>query len=426
MVEIAPFTTLESEVRSYCRDFPAVFGKARGSCLFDVDGQRYVDFFCGAGALNYGHAHPLIKRHVLAYLEQDGIIHSLDLATGAKKTFLERFQQVILQPRGLDYKIQFPGPTGTNAVEACLKLARKVSGRHKIAYFKGAFHGMTLGALSVSGDAQRRESAGIPLDFTLELPFETDAGGRDLPADLEEQWGRCSEDDVPSALILETTQAEGGVRTASTSWLRALREVTQRFGVLLIVDDIQVGCGRAGDFFSFEEAQIQPDLICLSKSISGYGLPLSLVLLKPELDVWRPGEHNGTFRGQNLSFVAGAAALSFWETESFKSEIASKAEVLRDTLLGWKSEFDGVTDALGRGMIQGLAFADPTWAGQISRAAFERGLVIECAGSGGQVLKFLPALTIPEDELHEGLKIVAEALQELSCSEPIPVAVGAD
>jgi diaminobutyrate-2-oxoglutarate transaminase len=428
MADFTTFETIESEVRSYCRAFPAIFEKAQGSCLYDTDGRRYLDFFSGAGTLNYGHANPRIKRRVIDYLEGDGIIHSLDMATGAKGAFLERLREVILEPRGFDYKVQFPSPTGTNAVEACLKLARKATGRKAVLYFNGAFHGMTLGALSVSGDLTRRESAGIPLDYTVELPFEHDAGGPEVAENLEKQWSQCSEEDLPAALILETVQAEGGVRAASAGWLRRLQEVTKRFGVLLIVDDIQVGCGRTGSFFSFEEAGLEPDLVCLSKSIGGLGLPLALVLLRPALDIWSPGEHNGTFRGQNLSFVAATEALSYWQDGDFGQAVVAKAKILRDTLDRWVVSFpDLVTGSLGRGLIQGLSFTEASTAGQISRAAFEQGLVIECAGSSDQILKFLPPLTISEEELQEGLEIVEQSLEALGpqASTPTLVALAA-
>lgn len=413
MVNLATFEERESEVRSYCRSFPTVFDKALGATLFDTQGKRYLDFFSGAGALNYGHNNPRIKSEVLAYLEADGVIHSLDMATAAKSRFLERFVQVILAPRGFDYKIQFPGPTGTNAVEAALKLARKVTGRKSVVFFTGAFHGMTLGALSVSSPAARRQGAGIPLDYTSEVPFESDIGGENALQGLQELWREAASEEIPAAVIVETIQAEGGVRAASRGWLRRLREITRRHGVLLIVDDIQVGCGRTGTFFSFEDAEIEPDLVCLSKSISGLGLPMALLLIRPEFDQWRPGEHNGTFRGQNLSFVAATSALSYWEDGKFAAGVRAKEEIVRDTLETWVTEFSELNGrVVGRGLIQGLAFADPSIASRISRAAFERGLVIECAGPLEEVLKLLPALSMTSDELREGLGILGRSLEE--------------
>ncbi len=424
MVDISTFEELESAVRSYCRTFPTVFAKAVGSTLIDQQGRRYLDFFSGAGALNYGHNHPRLKQCILDYLAADGVIHSLDMATTAKGKFLERFHEVILTPRQLAYKVQFCGPTGANTVEAALKLARKFTGRKTIVHFQGSFHGMTLGALSVVGDPSKRLRAGIPLDYTRQIPFESDPGGSEICNTLAQQWQAASKSELPAAVILETIQAEGGVRPASSAWLTQLADLLHRFGVLLIVDDIQVGCGRAGTFFSFEPAGIRPDLICLSKSISGFGLPMAVVLIRPELDVWQPGEHNGTFRGQNLAFVTGAEALGFWQDPAFAAALQTKAAIFDEVFTRWVQTFPELKPrALGRGLIRGLGFADPQTAGQVRRAAFALGLVIECAGADDEVLKFLPALTIEEDELRQGLAIVEEALADVRAAVPAAVSV---
>lgn len=304
-IDDSVFTQHESEVRSYCRSWPTVFGQARGSWLTDTNGDRYLDFFAGAGALNYGHNNPVLKSALLEYIESDGITHGLDMATVAKGRLIEEFTSKILAPRDLDYKIQFPGPTGTNAVESALKLARKVTGRESIVSFTNAFHGMTLGSLSVTGNSMKRAGAGIPLVHATPMPFDNYLGG----AVEDFSWFERVLDDsgsglnLPAAVIVETVQGEGGVNVARAEWLRALSELCRRRDILLIVDDVQMGCGRTGEFFSFEEAGIKPDIVTLSKSISGYGLPLALVLIRRDLDVWSPGEHNGTFRGNNPAFV---------------------------------------------------------------------------------------------------------------------------
>src|SRR5690554_6246978 len=287
------FERHESEVRSYCRSFPAVFETAKGAWITDENGKRYLDFFAGAGVLNYGHNPDRLKKALIDYVSADGITHALDMYTTAKRRFIERFQEVILAPRGMDYKLQFPGPTGTNAVESALKLARKVTGRERMVSFTNAFHGMTLGSLAVTGNGFKRAGAGVPLNNTLAVPFEGYLGDE---TDTLDYLARMLEDDgsgldTPAAVIVETVQAEGGINVASIEWLRRLREVTREHGVLLIIDDIQVGCGRTGKFFSFEEAGIQPDMITLSKSLSGYGLPFALLLIQPEHDQWAPGEH---------------------------------------------------------------------------------------------------------------------------------------
>lgn len=406
------FEQYESEVRSYCRNFPAVFKSAKGAWMTDIDGKNYLDFFAGAGVLNYGHNPDRIKAALIEYLTEDGITHTLDMYSVAKERFIERFQNIILKPRGMNYKMQFPGPTGTNAVESALKLARKVTGRERIVNFTNAFHGMTLGALAVTGNGFKRAGAGVPLNNTLAVPFEGYLGDE---VDTLDYLDRMLEDDgsgldTPAAVILETVQAEGGVNVASMEWLKRLREVTQRHGVLMIVDDIQVGCGRTGGFFSFEDAGIEPDIITLSKSLSGYGLPLALVLMKPELDQWAPGEHNGTFRGHCPAFVTAAAALGFWEDGWLAKSIATKEKLVSERLQRIVDTAGVSATVRGRGLIWGVAFEDTEIAGKVSAECFRNGLIIETAGINDEVLKLLPSLTISEEELVRGLDTIERGL----------------
>lgn len=404
------FEQYESEVRGYCRSFPTVFSSAKGSWMTDTAGKRYLDFFSGAGVLNYGHNPESIKRPLIRYLQGDGITHTLDMYSEAKQRFIHRFNELILQPRGLNYKFQFPGPTGTNAVEAALKLARKVTGRQTIVSFTNAFHGMTLGSLSVTGNGFKRAGAGVPLHHTASVPFEGYLNGEVDTLELLETMlvDNGSGMDLPAAVILETVQAEGGVNVASAQWLRRLRAITEHHGILLIVDDIQVGCGRTGTFFSFEDAGITPDIVTLSKSLSGYGLPLALVLFKPELDVWAPGEHNGTFRGHCPAFITATAALDYWQTGSLQKEVQRKAAIVSHLLHHMIKELGVGASIRGRGLIWGVEFDDRALASQISAACFDRGLIIETAGIDDQVLKLLPSLTIEDDDLLRGLDIIAE------------------
>jgi diaminobutyrate-2-oxoglutarate transaminase len=406
------FETLESEVRSYSRSFPTLFTRARGARLNDQTGRDYIDFFAGAGALNYGHNNPALKRRVIEYLESDGVLHSLDMATAAKEEFLERFHSTILRPRGLDYRIQFPGPTGTNAVEAALKLARKVTGRQNVVYFTDGYHGMTLGALAVTGNASKRAGAGVPLGHTVPMPYDGYLGpGVDTLDYFEALLGDPSSGlDLPAAVIVEPIQAEGGVNVARAEWLARLGELARRHGILLIADEIQVGCGRTGPFFCFESAGLKPDLVVLSKSISGLGLPMALVLIRPDLDVWKPGEHNGTFRGNNLAFVAGAAALAYWEDDGLTREVQAKGERVRERLGRIAAAHpESAVEVRGRGLIQGLAFRSGEDAVKVARGAFERGLIIETAGPRDQVLKVLPPLLIERADLDAGLDIIEES-----------------
>jgi len=412
------FSHLESEVRGYIRSFPVIFERARGSIMTDIDGTDYIDLFAGAGALNYGHNNPLMKRALIDYLESDSITHSLDMATAAKKRFLEAMESVVLGPRSLDYKIQFTGPTGTNAVEAALKIARQVTGRSGVVAFTRAFHGLSGDSLATTANSKFRKAAGHTLDNVTFVPYDGYLGPDiDTVAYLERLLTDSSSGlDKPAAVILETVQAEGGVNVASDSWLRALSDLCAREGILLIVDDIQVGCGRTGEFFSFEASGIVPDIVTLSKSISGYGLPMSLVLMKRDLDVWEPGAHSGTFRGNNMAFVAATVALeSYWRTDELTTEVARKGQLIADRLdaiAAANPELQLVSR--GRGLIRGLSStAAPGLAARVAREAFANGVIVETAGPKDTVLKFLPALTIPDAELERALDVVQESVEHV-------------
>lgn len=417
------FERLESEVRGYCRSWPVVFATARGCELFEESGRRYLDFFAGAGVLNYGHNDRRLQKAATDYLLGDGVVHSLDMMTTAKRRFLERFDEVVLRPRGLRYRVQFPGPTGTNAVEAALKLARKVKQRPLVAAFTNGFHGMTLGSLACTGSESKRAGAGIPLSNAVWLPFcgalGDDVDTLDYFETMLTNGGSGME--TPAAVIVETVQAEGGVNVASLDWLRRLRTITRAHDILLIIDDIQVGCGRTGSFFSFEPADIEPDIVCLSKSLSGLGLPLAIVLLRPELDMWSPGEHNGTFRGHNPAFVTAAESLdAFWTDNALAEQVQRRGRTARERLLAVAEEYpEQCGDVRGRGLIQGVEC--PGIAESVARAAFERGLIIETAGPDDEVLKLLPPLTISENELSEGLDIIEDSFRVVLEGPRVPV-----
>ncbi len=408
------FDEFESNVRAYCRRFPAVFASGRGSVVVDERGREYLDFMSGAGALNYGHNHQAIVSAVQRYMSAGGIIHSLDLHTQAKRAFIETFADVILRPRGLVYKLQFTGPTGTNAVEAALKIARRATGRTGVVAFTNGFHGMSLGAVATTGAAAKRAAAGVPLTHVDRFPFDGYLGDRvDTLAYLDAMLSDPSSGiDLPAAFIVETVQGEGGVNAASREWLRGLQDLARRKDILLIVDDIQAGCGRTGDFFSFEEAGLQPDVVCLSKSLSGLGLPFALVLLKPELDRQSPGDHSGTFRGNNLAFVAAQAALLLWAEPSFPAAIRTRVGLLDQRLRELAARYPELgTQERGRGLLRGIAFDDSGIAGRVSHEAFEAGLLAETCGSRGHVLKLMPALTIEPEELHRGMDVVEDAVR---------------
>ena len=407
------FDDTESRVRSYCRNFPVVLVSAEGATVVDQAGRRYIDFLAGAGALNYGHNPPAIKDRVVSYLQANGITHSLDLHTAAKHDFLAALQDTILAPRNLDYKVAFPGPTGTNAVEIALKFARLATDRQNVVAFTNAYHGMTQGSIAVSGTRSKRAGAGMLLSGVFRAPFDGYMGPDVDTADLLEKMldDPGSGLDAPAAIILETVQAEGGLNVASVAWLKRVAQLAKRHGAALIVDEVQTGCGRTGPFMSFEHVGLVPDIVCLSKSIGGMGMPLAIVLVRPEFDVLSPGQHNGTFRGNNLAFVAATAALEMWQNPAFERRIRATSEYVRGRLDALVARFpDHGAHVRGVGMLIGIGWQDKTIAAKVSQEAFHRGLIIETSGATGNVLKLLPPLTISDAELEAGLDIIAASI----------------
>ncbi|MBU0680957.1 MAG: diaminobutyrate--2-oxoglutarate transaminase [Proteobacteria bacterium] len=406
------FDTMESRVRGYIRSFPVIFNSAKGSIMTDESGTDYIDFFAGAGTLNYGHNNERISNAMIAYLQSNGVVHGLDMATTAKKKFMQKFNDTILAPRNLEYKIQFTGPTGTNAVETALKLARMVKGRSNVVCFTNGYHGLTMGSLSITGNNFYRDEAYISRSNVSFLPFDGYMGPDYNTLDLFRKLlvDNSSGLDLPAAVILETIQAEGGIHIASAAWLKELSEICNEFDILLIIDDIQVGNGRSGEFFSFEEAGIKPDIITLSKAIGG-GLPLAFILMRPDLDQWKPGEHTGTFRGNNLAFVASYEAMHYWDNNDLSEAVHYKGAVIEKELLAIAGKYPELNaEVRGRGMIYGLEILERGLASQIAERCFENGLIIELAGADDQVVKFLPALTIDEETLLRGIAIVDQAI----------------
>lgn len=417
-MDLEIFDRMESEVRGYVRSFPVIFSQAKGSLLIDESGKEYVDFFSGAGTLNYGHNNPVLKNKLIEYLDTDGVVHGLDMATSAKKYFMETVERVLFKPRNWEYTLQFTGPTGTNAVEAALKLARMVKGRQNIVSFTHGFHGVSSGSLAATANSKFRNAAGVSLGNTTFMPFDGYFGPDvNTMAYLERMLEDPSSGlDHPAAVIVETVQGEGGVNVASWRWLKELQRLCRQHDMLLIVDDIQVGCGRTGNFFSFESAGIQPDIITLSKSLSGFGLPMSLVMIKPEYDVWKPGAHSGTFRGNNLAFVTAAQALdSYWSDSALADDTVRKERLVRDWLENLVHSYRSAgLSVRGRGLIQGLVTpAKHGLANLVAAKAFEHGVVIETSGASDEVLKVLPALTIEDDLLKRGLEVIERSLAEV-------------
>ena len=410
--QTAIYKRRESEARSYCRGMPTTFTQARGSELFDADGNRYIDFLAGCSSLNYGHNDPDMKAALIEHIAGDGIAHGLDFHTDAKGAFLKAFEDHILAPRGMDHKVMMTGPTGTNAVEAAIKLARKVTGRRNVIAFTNGFHGMTMGALALTGNASKRDGAGAgSLADVTHMPFEGSLGENvDTLAIVDTMLSNPSSGiDAPAAFIFEPIQGEGGLNAASDGWMRGIEKIARKHGALLIIDDIQSGCGRSGTYFSFEKAGIEPDMITQAKSLSGFGLPFAALLIKPEHDIWKPAEHNGTFRGNTHAFVTARVAIEkFWSDDAFQKDIALKTDVLSTALKDVAELVDGAS-IKGRGMMQGVDVVSGDLAATICARAYDMGLVIETSGANDEVVKFLAPLTTPQKILREGLDILIQA-----------------
>lgn len=410
------FENYESNVRSYCRSFPTVLTRAKGALIWDEEGREYVDFFAGSGALNYGHNPDKMKKRMIEYLENDGILHGMDFYTPAKRAFLEYFEKNILEKKGLNYKIQFAGPTGTNAVEAALKIARKSTGRQTVFALMGAFHGMTLGALALTTDRSSREGAGAVMGNVVHVP----APYMFPELDTIDYMERLLTDDhsgaeKPAAVVIETLQADGGIYVLPVEWLQRLRALCDKYGILLMVDDIQVGNGRTGTFFSFERAGIVPDIVTLSKSIGGCGMPLSLVLFKPELDFWEPGQHTGTFRGNQLSMVAGLAGLEIMVEEQVERQVQEKGKLVEAFLREEIAPLDSRIQYRGLGLLWGVDFGafGKDMTKPLVAACFRNGLIAERVGRDNQVLKLMPPLVIEEPILMRGLELLKKSVQEI-------------
>jgi diaminobutyrate-2-oxoglutarate transaminase len=413
------FSRRESEARSYCRSFDTVFTSAKGSEMTDAEGKTYIDFLAGCSSLNYGHNDDDMKEALVAHIAADGVAHGLDMYTHAKADFLKAYEEIILKPRGMDHKIMMTGPTGTNAVEAAIKLARKVTGRRNVVSFTNGFHGMTMGALALTGNAGKRAGAGAScggLCGVTHLPYDGAFGeGVDTLEQIRMMVNNPSSGvDAPAAFIFEPIQGEGGLNAASRAWVEGVAKLAKEVGALLIVDDIQSGCGRSGRYFGFEGMDIDPDMITQAKSLSGFGLPFAALLIKPEHDIWKPAEHNGTFRGNNHAFITARVALEkFWKDDSFEKEVREKADILTEGLELVAEQVPGAK-LKGRGMMQGVDVGSGELAGEICARCFEQGLIIETSGAHDEVIKVLAALTTPKETLKRGLEILREATASMT------------
>ncbi|WP_087924547.1 diaminobutyrate--2-oxoglutarate transaminase family protein [Streptomyces albireticuli] len=425
----------ESSARTYARHLRIVPVRAEGMTVEGADGRTYLDCLSGAGTLALGHNHPVAVEAMRKVIDSGRPLHTLDVATPEKDAFTEALFATL--PAGLarGARVQFCSPAGTDAVEAALKLAQSATGRHGLAAFTGAYHGMTSGALAVSGGvAAKARVAGsgadvtrLPYPYAYRCPFGL--GGELGERTAAEYVRRLLADPnggvvPPAAMILEPVQGEGGVVPAPADWLRAMRDVTHRHGIPLIADEVQTGMGRTGTLWASERAGVVPDVLVASKAIGG-GLPLAVVVYREELDVWEPGAHAGTFRGTTLAMATGAATLDFITRNHLAERAASLGARMLARLEELPARFPCVGDVRGRGLMLGVELvdpggepdllgslpADPVLARAVRAACLDRGLIVELGGRHDSVVRLLPPLIISDEEAASVLERFTDALE---------------
>jgi len=428
----------ESNARSYPRRLPMALKKASGSWIEDVEGNRYLDSLCGAGTLALGHNHPEIIQTLKDVLDSQLPLHTLDITTPAKDHFVDLLFDRLPGELRNKAKIQFCGPTGSDAVDAAIKLCKTATGNESVISFQGGYHGMGHGALALTGNLGAKNAINglmpgvqfFPYPYTYRCPFGIGGeGGVDAACHYFERVLKDPESGIrkPAAVILEAVQGEGGVIPAPVKWLQTVRRVTEELGIPLILDEIQAGVGRTGKFFAFEHAGIVPDVILISKAIGG-SLPLSVVIYNEKLDVWQPGAHAGTFRGNQMAMAAGAKVLEIIERDNILEQVKKKGEYIRQRLTALKDEVSVIGDIRGIGFMKGVEFIDPKQpldhlgagvgsgeiAGKVQNLCFKNGVILEKGGRFGAVMRFMPALNITDEDLDHLLTVFEKVTREVN------------
>jgi len=417
---------IESSARFYPQGLPIALEEGRGATLRDVDGNVFIDFFAGAGVLNVGHG----NSHVLAAAtrQQSLLVHALDFPTQARLRLMRSLKPLLPGDLARTGRFHFGGPTGSDAIEAAIKLARGYTGRTGIIAFQGSYHGMTGEALAATSSASRRPAIASAVDF-LPYPYSY-RSPLGLPED--DCWHACiqmletcltdplSGIPKPAAVLIEPIQGEGGTIVPPAGFLPALRQLTSDHEVLLVVDEIQTGFGRTGDMFACEHEGISPDIVTLSKALGGIGFPLACIAYDERLDGWEPGAHIGTFRGHQVAMAAGAAAIEYMEEVDLVGHARDLGESALAFLLAETRTLAAVGEVRGRGLLIGVELVLdqetkepwPELAHTLRRACAERGLIFEIGGHFENVVRFLPPLVISRDLLEQGLRIFVDALAD--------------
>ncbi len=427
----------ESSARSYPRKFSFALEKAKGVKLWDVEGNEYIDFLCGAGTLALGHNDDDVNKTMVDLISSGAPLHTLDLTTPVKDKFVETIHSILPFGMAKDVKIQFCSPSGTDATDAAIKLCKIATGRSSVIAFSGGYHGMGHGAMAVTGNCYAKSQvpnlmAGVqfmPYPYSYRCPMGL--GGEEGAKACGAYFERLLKDpesgvSKPSCVIIEPIQGEGGVVPAPIGFLQTVRRVTAELDIPLICDEIQCGMGRSGKVFAFEYAGIVPDVILSSKAIGGTQ-PMSVVIYNKKLDVWGPGTHAGTFRGNQLAMAAGKVVMEKIREPEFLSEVVRKGGIFKERLLSLQKECPIIGDVRGKGLMLGIEFVDPKGSkdimghplesgkicAEVQRRCFEKGLVMEKGGRNGSVMRCLTALNIPDEDLLKGISIFESVVREV-------------
>lgn len=431
---------IESNARTYSRVVTSNITSGSGTIVSDNEDNFYIDFLAGAGTLALGHNHPVVLSKLKEFLQSGQILHGLDFNTPIRHKFSEIVISLFPSEWRDELKMHYCGPSGADATEAAIKLFKTVTNRSSVIAFQGAYHGMTNGAMSLTGNIAIKEPVSnlmpdvhfLPYPYLYRSPYGV---GEDETIDISLHHVRSTLSDPnsgitrPAAIIVEAIQGEGGCIPAPTRWLKGLSNICQDLDIPLILDEIQCGIGRSGDMFAFEESGIQPDAILLSKAVGG-GLPMSLVVYNRKYDCWEPGAHTGTFRGNQLAMVTGCATLDIVKQQSFLSDVRVKGELFRRLLNKLKLKFSQIGDIRGRGLMLGLELIDPVeknalgeplsnglLAKKVKKYCYEYGLIIETGGRDDSVIRFLPPLNIDRGVISQAVSTLEAALaSETKCS----------
>lgn len=428
----------ESSARSYPRKFPFALKKAKGVTLEDVEGNKYIDFLCGAGTLALGHNDDEVNQSMVDLIQSGSPLHTLDLTTPTKDEFIETIHSILPFGMAKDVKIQFCSPSGTDATDAAIKLCKIATKRSTVIAFSGGYHGMGHGAMAVTGNCYAKSQVPnlmpgvqfMPYPYSYRCPMGLGGeAGTKACASYFERLLKDPESGVskPACVIIEPIQGEGGVIPAPVEFLQAIRRVTAELDIPLICDEIQCGMGRSGRVFAFEYANIVPDVILASKAIGGTQ-PMSVVIYNKKLDVWGPGSHAGTFRGNQLAMAAGTVVMKRISKPEFLADVVRKGELFKNRLLSLQKECPIIGDVRGKGLMLGIEFVDPngekdlmghplesgTICARVQKECFEHGLVMEKGGRYGSVMRCLTALNISDEDLLKGIEIFEKVVRSVN------------